>query len=142
VLGCRGRASRLRSPRARASPRPGSSTWPARRTRRGTSADRLQRIATETKGKYFPNVTAEKLQPVFNAIDSKLNCDVGLDGFVDALSDQDMSEPNDVVLDDDTQSADLNVSWARCASTARAGPRCGCGPARATSAAPSASIRR
>jgi hypothetical protein len=79
--------------------------------RRGSSAERLRRIADESKGKYFPNVTSEKLQPVFNAIDSKLNCDVGLDAFVDSLSDQDTTEPNDVVLDDDTYSADLNVSW-------------------------------
>jgi hypothetical protein len=79
--------------------------------RRGASADRLRRIAGETKGKYFPNVTSEKLQPVFNAIDSKLNCDVGLDAFVDSLSDQDMTEPNDVALNDDTYSADLDVSW-------------------------------
>lgn len=79
--------------------------------RRGSSAERLRRIADETKGKYFPNVTSEKLQPVFNAIDSKLNCDVGLDAFVDSLSDQDTTEPNDVVLNDDTHSADLNVSW-------------------------------
>ena len=36
---------------------------------------------------------------------------MGLDAFVDSLSDQDMTEPNDVALDNDTQSADLNVSW-------------------------------
>jgi hypothetical protein len=79
--------------------------------RKGEAARRLQRIATETKGKYFPNVTAEKLQPVFNAIDSRLNCDIGLESFVDALSDQDTSEPNDVPLDPDTYSADIAVSW-------------------------------
>jgi hypothetical protein len=79
--------------------------------RKGEAAARLQRIATETKGKYFPNVTAEKLQPVFNAIDSRLNCDVGLESFVDSLSDQDTTEPNDVPLDPDTYSADVDVSW-------------------------------
>jgi hypothetical protein len=79
--------------------------------RRGEAAERLARIAKETKGKYFPNVTSEKLQPVFNAIDSKLNCDVGIDAFVDSLSDDDTSEPNTVDLDDGTHSADVSVSW-------------------------------
>jgi hypothetical protein len=79
--------------------------------RRGEAAARLQRIASETKAKYFPNVTAEKLQPVFNAIDSKLNCDVGQESFVDSLSDGDTSEPNDVPIDDDTYSTDIDVSW-------------------------------
>jgi hypothetical protein len=79
--------------------------------RKGRDAERLQRIARETKAKYFPNVTAEKLQPVFNAIDSRLNCDVGLESFVDSLSDEDTSEPNDVPLDDGTYSTDIDVSW-------------------------------
>jgi hypothetical protein len=56
-------------------------------------------------------VTSEKLQPVFNAIDSRLNCDVGLESFVDSLSDEDTSEPNDVPLDASTYSTDVNVSW-------------------------------
>jgi hypothetical protein len=79
--------------------------------RKGPDADRLALIANETKAKYFPNVTSEKLQPVFNAIDSKLNCDIGTDAFVDSLSDQDVSEPNVVDLNSDTYSADINVSW-------------------------------
>jgi hypothetical protein len=37
-------------------------------------ADRLQLIANETGGTYFPDVTAATLQPTFNAISSTVNC--------------------------------------------------------------------
>ena len=75
------------------------------------AGDRLARIAKETKGRYFPRVTAEKLQAVINAIDSRLNCDIGLDAFVDNLTDEGSTLPNDVTLEDGAESADLNVSW-------------------------------
>lgn len=37
-------------------------------------ADRLQQIANETGGTYFPDVEAGTLQPTFNAISSAVNC--------------------------------------------------------------------
>ena len=37
-------------------------------------ADRLNRIAGETGGTYYPDVTAATIQPTFNAISSRVNC--------------------------------------------------------------------
>ena len=80
--------------------------------RTGDVAARLARIASETKGSYFPNVKSGTLQVVMNAIDSRLNCDIGLASFVDNLTDpDDVPEPNEVDLDDGTNSVDINVSW-------------------------------
>ena len=44
--------------------------------RRGEAAQRLERIAKDTGGRYYPGVTAQNLQPVLNRIDSRLNCDL------------------------------------------------------------------
>jgi hypothetical protein len=80
--------------------------------RRGEAAERLRRIGAETKGSYFPNVKADTLQPVMNAIDSKLNCNIELDAFVDNLTAADDElEPNDVDLEDGVNSADVDVTW-------------------------------
>ena len=39
-----------------------------------TAADRLQRIASETGGTYYPDVKNDTLQPTFNSISSAVNC--------------------------------------------------------------------
>ena len=39
-----------------------------------SDADRLQQIANETGGTYFPDVEAATLQPTFNSISSAVNC--------------------------------------------------------------------
>lgn len=90
--------------------------------RRGGDGQRLQRIADETKGRYFPSVDRDELQAVLNGIDSRLNCDIELetlDGIItdDPGDDAEEDEPRDDVedfeeeLDEDAHSADVVVSW-------------------------------
>jgi hypothetical protein len=79
--------------------------------RSGGAAQRLQRIADETKGRYFPDVTAETLQPVLNQIDSALNCDIRLDGFRDRIVDELDDATHSLPIEDGARSADVVVSW-------------------------------
>jgi len=79
--------------------------------RKGVAGQRLARIAKESKATYFPSLSQKNLQPIINRIDSRLNCDVDLDLFVDKLEAEDVGEPNEVELDDDTESLELAVSW-------------------------------
>jgi hypothetical protein len=86
--------------------------------RRGGDAGRLQRIASETGGRYFPSVDQGELQQVLNAIDSVLNCDIDiatLDAIVtddpEADEDEDEIAEWDEELDEDAHSADVVVSW-------------------------------
>lgn len=79
---------------------------------KGAIAARLRKIARETDAKYFPRVKDDTVQAVVNAIDSILNCDVDMDQFIDQLTKgDDEADPNEVDLDDDAHSADVNLSW-------------------------------
>ena len=79
--------------------------------RRGADAKRLQRIADDTKGEYYPNVGADDLQPVIGRIDSLLNCDIDLQNYPDTLEDTDEEQDHDTELDDGTYSSDVTLSW-------------------------------
>jgi hypothetical protein len=79
--------------------------------RRGDAAARLQRIADDTRGRYFPGVNAQRLQEVVDRIDSRLNCDIALDSEVDVLTDDERVAEQEVGLDDDARSYDVEVSW-------------------------------
>ncbi|MDQ3630918.1 MAG: FG-GAP-like repeat-containing protein, partial [Actinomycetota bacterium] len=79
--------------------------------RKGVGGQRLVRIAKETKATYYPSLSRKSLQPIVNEIDSRLNCDVDLDLFVDKLEAEEVGDPNEVELDEDTQSVELAVSW-------------------------------
>jgi hypothetical protein len=79
--------------------------------RRGDAARRLQRIADDTKGRYFAGVTAQNLQPVLNRIDSRLNCDVQLDSDVDTLTEAEPVDSTEAPLDEDAYSYDVGVMW-------------------------------
>jgi hypothetical protein len=79
--------------------------------RRGADAKRLQRIADDTKGEYYPNVGSEDLQPVMGRIDSLLNCDIDLVDYPDTLDDTDEEQDYDTDLDDGTYSSDVTLSW-------------------------------
>ena len=79
--------------------------------RRGEAAQRLQRIATDTGGRYYPGVTAQNLQPVLNRIDSRLNCDLSLDSDVDILTKDEPTDSTEAELDDDAYSYDVGVMW-------------------------------
>ena len=77
----------------------------------GPLGARLRHIAEETDGRYFPGVGAERLQPVLNEIDSRLNCDIDLGSDSDRV--RDGRRPEQVVepLEAGTHSSDVIVSW-------------------------------
>ena len=77
----------------------------------GRLGERLQHMADETQGRYFPDVGAGQLQPVLNQIDSRLNCDVDLATDADRVKDN--ARPDEVVerLEPGTHSSDVIVSW-------------------------------
>jgi hypothetical protein len=79
--------------------------------RKGPDAERLQRIADETKGRYFPAATGATLPPILDAIDSRLNCDLSLDHYVEPAITDDEQQTEETDLDEDAYSADLSVSW-------------------------------
>jgi hypothetical protein len=79
--------------------------------RRGDAARRLERIAKDTGGRYYPGVTAQNLQPVLNRIDSRLNCDIQLDSDVDILTEDEPTDSTEVDLDDEAYSYDVGVMW-------------------------------
>jgi hypothetical protein len=79
--------------------------------RKGVDGERLQRIASETSGRYFPNTQDETLGPVLDAIDSRLNCDLSLDHYVEPTIQDDETTTSDTNLDQDAYSADVDVSW-------------------------------
>jgi hypothetical protein len=79
--------------------------------REGRDGGRLQHIAEETDGAYFPDVDAAELQPVLNRIDAGLNCDTDIATATDRVADHEPPEPVDEPLGDGTHSADVVVSW-------------------------------
>ena len=79
--------------------------------RSGADAKRLQRIADDTKGEYFPGVTARNIQTVMGRIDSHLNCDIGLENFPFTFDDSEDTDDATTDLEDDTYSSDVTVSW-------------------------------
>ncbi len=72
---------------------------------------RLGRIAAETKGEAFLDVSDDELQKVLNTIDSKLNCDVDIDSDEDLLSEEDPVDDQTVELLPDARTCDIDVSW-------------------------------
>jgi hypothetical protein len=79
--------------------------------REGRDGGRLQHIAEETDGAYFPDVDATTLQPVVNRIDAGLNCDTDIATATDRVEDHVAPEPVDEPLGAGTHSADVVVSW-------------------------------
>ncbi|WCB94087.1 hypothetical protein DSM104299_02815 [Baekduia alba] len=80
--------------------------------RRSEAGQRLGRIARETKGTFFPNVTVDTVQAVMNAIAAKVNCDIEFDQYVDTLTAKDPEADTNVTdLESGTASADVDVTW-------------------------------
>jgi hypothetical protein len=77
----------------------------------GREGRRLQHIADDTDGAYFPDVDASELQPILNRIDAGLNCDTDIATASDRVADHEPPEPVDEPLGDGTHSADVVVSW-------------------------------
>jgi hypothetical protein len=79
--------------------------------RQGPDAARLERIAKETEGRYFPAANEATLAPILDAIDSRLNCDLSLDHYVEPAIIEDELSTSDTELDDDAYSSDVSVNW-------------------------------
>ena len=66
----------------------------------GREGGRLQHIAEETDGAYFPDVDATELQAVLNRIDAGLNCDTDIATATDRVEDHEAPGPVDESLGD------------------------------------------
>jgi hypothetical protein len=77
-------------------------------------ANRLQQIANETKGFYFPGVTAATLQPTFNAIISAISCVAAPQAFTSRLfTAAGQTSGATARLARSTKKADLVLNWAQ-----------------------------
>jgi hypothetical protein len=79
--------------------------------RTGPDAARLQRIADDTHGHYYPSVSGGRLQTVLGRIDAHLNCDTSVDDYSDTITDTTDTAQVDAPIDDTTYSSDVTVSW-------------------------------
>ena len=72
---------------------------------------RLQKIATDTGGQYFPLPDSSALQSVMNEIETKLTCQSAPKTFTDTLA-QGKSKIHNVPLTKKAKSAQIAISWA------------------------------
>lgn len=75
-------------------------------------ADRLQRIAKETGGKYFPDVDNGNIQATVNAIDAALNCQTVAKTFTDNFKKVGQVKSKTVSVGSKSKSIDFTLSWA------------------------------
>lgn len=79
-----------------------------------SDADRLQQIAAETGGKYFPNVTASKLQTTFNTISSAVSCLQAPKSFTSKVfTKPGQSSTKTANISSVTKKADLVLNWTQ-----------------------------
>jgi hypothetical protein len=74
-------------------------------------AMRLQKIATDTGGKFFPLPDSSALQSVMNEIEMQLTCQSPPKTFTDALA-QGKSKVHNVSVPKKAKSAQIAISWA------------------------------
>jgi hypothetical protein len=77
----------------------------------GADGERLQQIANETGGKYYPQTDSSNLQSVVNQIGTTLTCQGVPVSFKDAFSKVGMSKTHSVALASKARSAQLTLSW-------------------------------
>ncbi len=76
-------------------------------------ADRLQLIANETGGTYFPDVEASRLQPTFNIISSRVNCLVPPKTFNSKLfTRKGQKSTKTTTINSAAKNVDLLLNWA------------------------------
>jgi hypothetical protein len=73
---------------------------------------RLQQIANDNGGVYFPQTDSSNLQAVVNQIGTKLTCQTVPTTFRDAFSKPGQSKIHSVPLSGNVKSAQLTLSWA------------------------------
>jgi hypothetical protein len=77
-----------------------------------TDAQRLQQIATDNGGIYFPQTDSSNLQAVVNQIVTKLTCQTVPTSFKDVFSKVGQSKSHAVSLSGKAKSAQLTLSWS------------------------------
>jgi hypothetical protein len=77
-----------------------------------TDSQRLQQIASETGGRYFPQTDSSNLQAVINEIGTTLTCHAPPKTFNDAFSKPGQSKGHAVALVRGVSAAQLTLSWA------------------------------
>lgn len=78
----------------------------------GEDGQRLQQIADETGGKYFPQTDSSNLQAVMNEIGTTLTCQSPPKVFKDAFTKVGQTKPHAVKLASKARSAQLTLSWS------------------------------
>ncbi|MGK2877502.1 MAG: vWA domain-containing protein [Solirubrobacterales bacterium] len=76
-----------------------------------TDATRLQTIATETGGVYYPNVDSGNVQATVNKVDAALNCQAVVKTFTDTFTKVGQTRSRVVSIGSRTSSADITLSW-------------------------------
>jgi hypothetical protein len=77
----------------------------------GSDGERLQQIANETGGKYFPQTDSSNLQSVVNQIGTTLTCQGVPASFKDAFSKVGVSKSHSVAIAGKARAAQLTLSW-------------------------------
>jgi hypothetical protein len=77
----------------------------------GADGQRLQQIADDTHGKYFPQTDSSKLQAVMNQIGTTLTCQSPPVRFVDAFKRVGQGKPHAVALAASARTAQLTLTW-------------------------------
>jgi hypothetical protein len=78
----------------------------------GADGQRLQQIATDTGGKYFPQTDASNLQAAVNEIGTTLTCQTPPTSFKDVFSKVGQSKSHAVALASKAHSAQMTLSWS------------------------------
>lgn len=78
----------------------------------GPDGQRLQQIATETKGRYFPQTDSSNLQSVVNQIGTTLTCQTVPISFKDSFSKAGAGKRHSVAIGRKARSAQLTLSWS------------------------------
>jgi hypothetical protein len=78
----------------------------------GADGARLQQIASETHGKYFPQTDSSKLQAVMNEIGTTLTCQSPPVRFTDAFKRVGQGKSHAVALARSVRSVQLTLTWA------------------------------
>jgi hypothetical protein len=75
-------------------------------------ANRLQTIANETAGHYYPNVNTGNIAATVNKVDAALNCQAVVKTFTDTFTKVGQTKSKVVAVGKTTSSADLTLTWA------------------------------
>jgi von Willebrand factor type A domain len=78
----------------------------------GADGQRLQQIASDTGGKYYPQTDSTKLQAVMNEIGTTLTCQSPPTQFSDAFRKVSQAKSHAVALASSAHSAQMTLSWS------------------------------